>query len=332
MKLSTQYIFGFIVLGLGTAFLLSVAWPQTLTKLRSIYCRDDLGKLELKLKSLYNNVETFVIFVGYPRSSHSLIAAILDSHPEIIIPNEFDLLKKFNSSFMYAIKERNRRKLRIFFELHSRSREQAMFGRRSPNRSSKKYWYHIPGSWQGNYKNQLKVIGDKKGGGTTGLLDNPEGLQDLQQLQKTVVVPIKLIHVIRNPFDNIATICLKRLQQRTLTNQHILHNATALDFCIKYYFNKSRTVQKLHEMSEYQILDVYSRDLLTRPRETLQKLCDFLGVTCYNEFVELTLKVLHSKPSKTRYSVEWTNEQIERVTNEINKYQFLKSFFSFDSD
>lgn len=115
------------------------------------------GKLELKLKSLYNNVETFVIFVGYPRSSHSLIAAILDSHPEIIIPNEFDLLKKFNSSFMYAIKERNRRKLRIFFELHSRSREQAMFGRRSPNRSSKKYWYHIPGSWQGNYKNQLKV-------------------------------------------------------------------------------------------------------------------------------------------------------------------------------
>ncbi len=48
MKLSTQYIFGFIVLGLGTAFLLSVAWPQTLTKLRLIYCRDDLGEYYMK--------------------------------------------------------------------------------------------------------------------------------------------------------------------------------------------------------------------------------------------------------------------------------------------
>lgn len=65
-----------------------------------------------------------------------------------------------------------------------------------------------------------QVIGDKKGGPTTSMLGKARGLLDLQELQKTVAVPIRLIHVIRNPFDNIATICLRRLQQWTPTNQH----------------------------------------------------------------------------------------------------------------
>ena len=91
-------------------------------------------------------------------------------------------------------------------------------------------------------------------------------------------------------------------------------------------------MQKLHKMSKYPVLDVYSRDMIKKPKETLHKLCDYLNVTCYEEFVDSTLQILYSKPSKTRYSVEWTNEQKERVTNEISKLKFLKSHFSFDSD
>ena len=85
-------------------------------------------------------------------------------------------------------------------------------------------------------------------------------------------------------------------------------------------------------MSKYPILDVYSRDVIAKPRKTLHKLCDFLSVTCDNEFVTLTSKILFSKPSRTRYSVQWTNKQKEKVINETAKYQFLKSAFSFDSD
>ena len=84
-------------------------------------------------------------------------------------------------------------------------------------------------------------------------------------------------------------------------------------------------------MSKYPILDVYSRDMIAKPRETLQKLCDFLGVPCYDEFVNSTIKILYSKPSKTSYSVHWTEEQKKRVTIEIRKFKFLKSYISFDS-
>ena len=109
-------------------------------------------------------------------------------------------------------------------------------------------------------------------------------------------------------------------------------NGSVLNSSITMYFKRAQTVQKLHEMSKYPILDVYSRDVIAKPRETLHKLCDFLGVTSYDEFVDLALKIIYSKPSKTRYSVKWTKGQKERVTNEMSKYQFLKSQFSFDSD
>ena len=91
-------------------------------------------------------------------------------------------------------------------------------------------------------------------------------------------------------------------------------------------------MQKLHEMSTYPVLDVYSRDMIEKPKETLHKLCDYLNVTCYDEFVKSTLKILYSKTSKTRYSIEWTNKQKKRVSNEISKLTFLKSCFSFESD
>ena len=67
--------------------------------------------------------------------------------------------------------------------------------------------------------NLTQVIGDKKGTGTAKALSNPKGLQDLQELQETVMAPVKLIHVIRNPFDNIATMCLRQLKERKPGNQ-----------------------------------------------------------------------------------------------------------------
>ena len=120
------------------------------------------------------------------------------------------------------------------------------------------------------------------------------------------------------PHPNVRSL-LVFTRQTILFHFFQVPNAKALDFCIHKYFNHARTVQKLHEKSKYPILDVYSRDMIAKPRETLHKLCDYLNVTCYEEFVNSTLTILYSRPSKTRYSVKWTNEQKKRVVNEISK-------------
>jgi len=97
-----------------------------------------------------------VLFVGYARSGHSLIAAILDSHPEIIIPNEFHILANFESLLRDPKEESYIRRLQIFSALHSCSYNQSITGLRSPNKIHG-YSYYIPGGWQGKYKNQIKV-------------------------------------------------------------------------------------------------------------------------------------------------------------------------------
>jgi hypothetical protein len=39
----------------------------------------------------FSNVRTFILFVGYPRSGHSLIGSIMDAHPNVIIAHEVRL-------------------------------------------------------------------------------------------------------------------------------------------------------------------------------------------------------------------------------------------------
>ena len=99
------------------------------------------------------------MFIGYPRSSHSLVGAILDAHPEIIIPHEYNLLKYWKKYWPLTSKDKQLSKYHLFYDLHQLSREQAMFGIRSkyPDGKQGSYSYNVPGLWQGGYQTRLKV-------------------------------------------------------------------------------------------------------------------------------------------------------------------------------
>ena len=76
------------------------------------------------------------------------------------------------------------------------------------------------------------------------------------------------------------------------------------------------------------VIDIPAHEMLLRPKEILQKLCDHLGVSCPKNFVEKCQKVLRA-PSVTRDKVLWTDEQIERVAKMMKDYHFLEEY-SFD--
>jgi len=59
-----------------------------------------------------------------------------------------------------------------------------------------------------------QVIGDKKGGVTSQLLVDPSRMSILEEINQVVEVPMKFVHITRNPFDNIATMMLRRLRVR----------------------------------------------------------------------------------------------------------------------
>ena len=102
------------------------------------------------------------MFIGYQRSSHSLVGAILDAHPEIIIPHEYGLMTRIKK--YQSFNQSNLQRYALFYDLHQLSMKQAMFGiRASVNYTkptgelTKKYKYHVSGLWQGGYQKRIKV-------------------------------------------------------------------------------------------------------------------------------------------------------------------------------
>jgi hypothetical protein len=42
---------------------------------------------------LFDQVQSYCMFVGHPRSGHTLIGALLDAHPHIVIAHELNALR-----------------------------------------------------------------------------------------------------------------------------------------------------------------------------------------------------------------------------------------------
>ena len=101
---------------------------------------------------------------------------------------------------------------------------------------------------------------------------------------------------------------------------------TALDIGIEGYFKRAYANQRVRERHGDAVLDIPGHQTVLRPRETLQRLCDHLGVTCSEDYFEKCSKILYGTPSVTRNKVVWTKEQKERVTKMMKNYPFLEEF------
>ncbi len=102
------------------------------------------------------------MFIGYPRSRHSIVASMLDAHPEIIIPHMYNVLTNFRKLFYQSSTlEKNLVKYQLFLAIHQQSTLEAMFSTNAnPSyqlRNKQGYCYHVPGSWQGGYQERIKV-------------------------------------------------------------------------------------------------------------------------------------------------------------------------------
>ena len=127
----------------------------------------------------YDKVKTFLLFIGYNRSRHTLLASLLDAHPNVIIANDYNILKEWIENPLLS----QRLKYYIYELLYAKSRYDVMFGVRARlvGNKPKKYHYNIKDQWQGSYHDSIQVCvvpargvarifqrGEAGGGGHTG--------------------------------------------------------------------------------------------------------------------------------------------------------------------
>jgi hypothetical protein len=243
----------------------------------------------------FDRVAAFCLFVGYPRSGHSVIGAMLNAHRDAVIAHELNASPLILNGCMRA-------------ELYSRILARAYWFNLRGNTSN--YRYQVPGQWQGRFAT-LRVIGDKRGGAVTRCLAaHPDFLQRVRAL---VGVPLRLIHVVRNPFDNIGAISIA--ERLSLTES------------ADYYFSHCKTTSLLPGLCDSsELITVHHETMLREPSSVLTDLCAFLGLERYPGYLEDCCRIVFGAPTYTRRKVAWTAALVQEVQERARSYPFLAEY------
>ena len=242
------------------------------------------------------DVERFCFFIGYARSGHSLVGSLLNAHPSMVISHELDAIRFIRMGF---------RRSQIYALILERDDAFEAAGREWSG-----YDYTVPGGHQGDHSH-VKVIGDKRGRRTALELNQRPEL--LPRLRRRVGVPIRAIHVTRNPFDNIVT----EAGRRNLT----------LETATRWYERSCQAVAATRpRLDPSELIDVPYEAFAADPSAVLADLCGFLGVEAPPEYLASCQSVVWPSTKRRRDAVEWTPADIQRVEALIDRYEFLSHY------
>lgn len=242
-----------------------------------------------------DGVETLCLFIGYPRSGHSLIGSLLDAHPEVAIAHELDALRHL---------ARGMPPRHILYLMLEHSRLHAQLGRRWGD-----YDYAVPGQWQGRFS-ALRVLGDKKGGMTTLRIARDPGL--LRQVMTRFGKRKRFVHVLRNPYDNIAAMTLKGHPLQAAIREYFLLHGT------------NRTI--IERVGAEAVATVYHEDVAADPRQALAHLCSFLGVDAPPDYLDACAAIVLPRPRRSRERIAWPKGALADVARQMARHSLLARY------
>lgn len=259
---------------------------------------DTLGvaRKRARYEEVFRGVETFVLFVGYPRSGHSVVGSVIDAHPNALMAHRLDALKYLQAGF--ALHD-------VYYLILQNARRFARSGRKLTA-----YRYYIPDARQGGF-DTLRVIGDQEGKWTTlRLSDTPELLDALLDRSD---VRVRFVHVVRNPYDNIATWARRTGRDLEATSRQYF------DLC-------DRVDHVLGRVDPDRVLRVRHETFIGDFARSLDDLCAFLGLSCGADYASACGRMVYGNPNRSRYDAIWPPDLIERVRRRIEGFDFLSGY------
>ena len=248
--------------------------PRTRAEMATVLLRASVGGLRHRRD--FRDVECFSLQLGYARSGSTLVGSLLNAHPEMVVAHEADILRYVRPGVTRG---------QLFSILLERDRQFAAIGRQWHG-----FDYAVPGQSQGGFT-KLRVIGDKHAGkATRRLRRDPERLDRLRALVK---VPLRVIHVVRDPYDNVASIARNR--------------GIALDEAIEIYGRLGRAVDEVRaSLGPAELLDLHYDAFVADPARWLGELCRFVGLEASPGYVQACAGVVEPGGRRSREGVEWT--------------------------
>ena len=199
----------------------------------------------------FQDVESFCLFVGYTRSGHSIVGTLLDAHPEAAIAHEQPLFSpSMRAPTTGSVQHRTRDLL--FAKLLQDTHYRVELGRRGSRRTADNPMPLVPGGSHGT-TTRLRVIGTKRGQEAPVAWKMNHAILD--ELRDFVGVPLRLLHVYRNPWDNVASMMRQ-----------------SPDRAIVRYFSRVRAIREI-KATGVPVHDLALEDLIARPRRRSRRCC-----------------------------------------------------------
>jgi len=276
--------------------------------------------------------DSFVQFIGFPRSGHSLVGAILNARERVCLSHELDamglLLRGFSPSDIFSL-------IRWHEDLFERN------GR---------YWnnfqynleFHEPKKSGGPV-----ILGDKKGDWTARHLADSE--HSVDSLSVRLGVPIRWILVLRNPFDNISTLSLRLGREydriRIETKNEIEFKSriaevddrivpkTIRDEMIEDYFGLCDSINRVKiEVDPNFWFELDYEQFKMDTALVTEALCGWLSLPCSEDYKHAVRKIVRRGGNPSRYDIAWSKNQKALVSDRMKQYTFLSRFSDdFDS-
>jgi hypothetical protein len=257
-------------------------------------------------KREYSTIKNIVFFIGYERSGHTLVASLLDAHPNIVIANEWGLhnyirLGYKRNQLIYCL-------LRNSVNYHKRGNIWTGYN------------YRVPKSWQGRY-NKLFVIGDKFAAYFTISIKEYPNL--IATIERIFQIRPKFIHITRNPFDIITTSTVRTLKRQKRVD--IPGERELLPF-IYSFIQKAETVQNLIDKNQYEIYHLKYEDFIDNPKKYLNEIIKFIGLEATEDYLENCKTIIFKEPHQSRYTINWPQCLIGFLESQIKKFTYLMHY------
>lgn len=279
----------------------------------------------------FSGAPRFVLFIGTPRSGHSIIGAILDSHKSAIVSHEVNVLEKVSqgldrAGLLSAILE-NSRAQALAGRSQSDADHAAGYGQQLSGETDEAYSqrlanlptpepyrfdYAIPGHFQGRAEGRIRAIGDKKGGGTTKLLAQDSML--LERLERIVEMPIDLIHVIRDPYDNISTMARRA--------------GTRVSRQVSRYEWLCEEIERVLDSCDNRVFRIHHEDFVSSPSQVIESLFTWLGLSVESDHIAACSSIVYKKPHRSRLLSDWEEGDKDSVESMIERWEFLRKYRS----
>ncbi|WP_181408174.1 hypothetical protein [Pararhizobium mangrovi] len=276
-------------------------------------------------------VDTLVQFAGFPRSGHSIIGSLIDAHPAALVSHELDMVglveEGFSSEEIFALIAENS----AAFE--------------ASGRSWNGHSYRVPGA-SGGRAEAPKLLGDKKGDwALRRLSERPEILSAVDG-----AFPAQRkawISVVRNPFDNVATLSLRKGRhydalriaagdetefKARLKQERGSISGSVLPEMVEDYRTLCAGLASLKaRVAPQDWLEVRHEAFVADPAATMATIFRFLGLAEDEAALAGAAAITHAAPNSSRHDIAWRKEDRKAVDGLVRTHDFLNGYTFDDS-